>query len=110
MLKASQKRTKRAAFTRGVDVEAAREDGGLVGHDAHAPPAEAREAHHDVGRVVRVHLEEAALVHHRLDEVLDVVGLAGLGGDERVEGRVLPVRRVVGLARRAAPRGCSAGR
>ena len=29
-------------------------------------PAEAREAHHDVGREVRVHLEEAAVVHHRL--------------------------------------------
>ena len=29
-----------------------------------AAPAEAREAHHDVGREVLVHLEEAAVVDH----------------------------------------------
>ena len=62
---------------RGVDVEAAREHRGLVGHDADAAAGEAREAHHDVLGVVGLHLQEAAVVDHPLDEALHVVGTVG---------------------------------
>ena len=43
-------------------------------------PGEAGEADHEVGREVLVHLQEAPVVHHRQQELLDVVGLRGVGG------------------------------
>ena len=63
------------------------------------------------GREVLVDLEEAAVVHDRVDEPLHVVGLGRLRGDEGVEGGVLAVDGVVGRATGGPPRGCSrAGR
>ena len=52
---------------RGVDVEHARERGGLVADDPDSVPTEPREAAHDVLRVRRLDLEERAVVDDRLD-------------------------------------------
>ena len=65
MLKASQKRTKRAALIAALDVEAAGQHQRLVGDDAHrSAPSMRAEADHDVLRVVGLQLEEVAVVDH----------------------------------------------
>ena len=63
MLNASQKRTNRAAFSRGFDVEHAGEVLGLVADDADREPVEPGEADDDVLREVLVHFEELTVVH-----------------------------------------------
>ena len=68
--------------------------GGLVGDDADGLAAEAREADEDVLRVVLLHLEQLAVVDHRADHRVHVVGLVGLPGHEVVEGGVFAVDRV----------------
>ena len=50
MLKALQKRTKRADFVGGVDVERAGQHAGLVGDDADRPALQAAKADDDVRR------------------------------------------------------------
>ena len=79
------------ALGRGVDVERARQEVGLVGHDADAAAVEAGEADDDVARPVAVHLEEVAVVDHCGDDALDVVGLVGIVWHHPVERRVHPV-------------------
>ena len=94
MLKQSQKRTKRAAFHRRVDVERAGEHCRLVGDDADGASVEAREADDDVFRVVLVHFEEVSVVDDWMDYVFDVVGLVRLGGDDLVERGVGAIGRI----------------
>ena len=84
-LKASQVRTNRAAFSRGVDVERAGELHRLVRHHAHRPALDPAEADDDVRREQRLHLEELAVVEHVLDDGVHVVGLVGRVGDEGVQ-------------------------
>ena len=70
---------------------------GLVGHDAHALPAQPRESHHQVLGEVLVDFHKVAVVHDARDDFLDVVGLIRLNRHQRVQGFVAPVRRVRGL-------------
>ena len=89
---------------RGVDVEDAGEEVGLVRDDADRAPAEPREADDEVLREVGVDLEELAVVDDAPDQLLHVVGLVRARGDEGVEGDVLAVARVRALpARRVLP-------
>ena len=66
------------ALERGVDVEAAGQVRGLVGHDPDRPAAEPPEADDEVRREVGLDLEEVPVVEHRPHDVLDVVGLVRL--------------------------------
>ena len=54
MLKASQKRTNRAALTEASISSTPARYARLIGHDADRPPSQPRESHHDVFRVVLV--------------------------------------------------------
>ena len=91
MLKASQKRTKRAPLTRGVDVENAGEKRRLIGDDADGAAVQARKADDEIFREVLVDFEEVAVVDDGVNGVLDVVGLLGIVGDQRVERRVAAI-------------------
>ncbi len=62
MLNASQKRTKRAAFSEDSMSSTPAICDRLVADDADREPAEAREADDDVLREVLLHLEELAVV------------------------------------------------
>ena len=88
------------ALHRGVDVEHAGEERGLVGDDADGAAVHAREADHDVPGPVLVNFEELAIVHHAVDRVLDVVGQVRFGRDDGVECGVHAVDGVVGGAAR----------
>ena len=67
---------------RGVDVEHAGQHLGLVADDADGPAVDAGEPADQVHGPVVVDLEELAVVDHRLDDLLHVVGLVGRGGHE----------------------------
>ena len=96
MLKQSQKRMNRAPLTEALDVERPREHARLVRDDAHAPPGEPREAHDDVPRVMLLDLEQDAPVDDAPgSHSFMSYGLPGSIGDQAVESRLLPVRRVV---------------
>ena len=69
MLKASQKRTKRAPFARCVAVEHAGEIFGLVGHDADGLAVEAGKADDDVLGIVALYLEELTVVDDGTDDL-----------------------------------------
>jgi hypothetical protein len=100
MLKASQKRMKRAAFSAGVDVEHAGQHGGWLA-TMPTSAAEVREAAEDVAGVVRLHLVELAVVHHAPEHVVHVVRLVGVVGDD-VE------QLVVARSRGSSPRRAAA--
>ncbi len=85
-------------LARAVDVEAAGQHHRLVGDDADGRALHAGEADHDVAGVVRLHLEEIALVDDLLDQLLHVVGLVGVGRHQRVERGLVPFGRVGGRA------------
>ena len=110
MLKASQKRTKRARLLRGVDVEHAGQVLRLVADDADRVAVEAREADDDVLREVLVDLEELAVVDDQRDDVAHVVGLLRVVRDDRVERLVHRARGRRRARPAAASRGCSSGR
>src|SRR4030065_86553 len=74
MLKQSQKRTKRAAFTEAL---MSRHPARCAGWLATIPPGRPRgraKADDDVRREARLDLEEVPVVEHRLDDRLHVVG------------------------------------
>ena len=73
---------------RGVDVEGARKLHRVVRDDADRAPLDPAEPHHHVGREEWLDLEELAVVEHRLDDGVHVVGDVGGVRDERVEGPV----------------------
>ena len=89
------------AFHRGVDVQHAGQNRGLIGHDAHGLAAEPRETHDDIFREMLVDLEEIVVVGDGVNHVLDVVGLHGIGGNERIERGI---GAVDGIGSRAARR------
>ncbi len=88
------------ALEGGIHVQGAGEVVGLVGHDAHGPPVEAGEADDQVPGEVLLHLEEVAVVHHGVEDVLHVVGQAGRVGHQGAQGDLGAVG-IVG----AGPRG-----
>ena len=100
MLKASQNRTKRAAFTEASMSSVPGEVRRLVRDDADGAAAEPREADDDVARVVPVHLEERPIVGDRVHEVEHVVGLVRRLRHEAIERLVLAVDRIGRLAPR----------
>jgi hypothetical protein len=95
MLKASQKRTKRAAL---IELLMSRQPGQhqrVVGDDAHRLAFHAGEADHDVLGVLGLQLEEVAVVHRLGDQLLHVVGLVRVVRHQRVEREVHAVGRIV---------------
>ena len=87
MLKASQVRTKRAAFSEAAMSRLPAKCMRLVGDHPDRAALDPAEADHDVLRVQRLHLEE--VLDDGLDDRVDVVGLVGRVGDQRVERAVL---------------------
>ncbi len=99
MVNASQVRTNRAAFSRGVDVQAAGQVHRLVGDHPDGSAGDPAEAGHDVAREPLVDLAEGVVVQDGLDDPVDVVGLVRGVGDEGVEGLVCRADLVVGVGR-----------
>src|SRR5438876_9720418 len=79
---------------RRVDVETPGQVGGLVGHDPHRATAQAPEPDNNVGREVRVNLEEVLVVEHAAQDRLHVVGLVRLLGNDRLQRLVTTVHRI----------------
>jgi len=79
------------ALDRSVVVEHTGQHLGLVGHDAHRAPVEAREADDDVGGEIRLDLEKVMLVRHDPDQRLHVVRLVRIVRQEAVQLGVLAV-------------------
>ena len=105
MLKASQKRTKRAPFCEaGMSRVPARDRGWLATTpDGHA--ADARQRRHQLGGPHGAQLEQLAVVGHGVDDVADVVGggarsrdhARGALGTDRSGGSSLGRRRRLGV-------------
>ena len=104
MLNASQVRTNRAAFSEASMSRRAGELHRLVGDDADRAALDPAEADDDVRREQRLHLEELAVVEHRLDHGVHVVGLVRRVRDQRVERAVEVGDLEVGRARRTTGR------
>ena len=75
-------------LARGVAVEHAGQHHRLIGDDADGAAFHAGEAGDDVAGEGLLDLEEIALVHDLLDQLLHVVGLVRIVGDQRVERRL----------------------
>ena len=101
MLKASQVRTKRAAFAEASMSSTPASCAGWLPTIPTDEAVEAREAADDVLRVVLVDLEELVVVDDQLDDVAHVIRLVRVVRHDRVELRVHPLR-VVASAPRAA--------
>ena len=71
-------------LTGGIDVQDARQYPGLVGDDAYALPTHAGESDEDVFGEILVDFEETVVVDNAPYDVVHVVGLVGLVGDDRV--------------------------
>ena len=100
-MKQSQKRTKRAALMLALMSRTPARKLGWLATMPTERAVEARESDDDVLGVVLVHLEEVAVIDDAGDDVFDVVGQVGLGGDDGVERFVGAVDGVgAGLARR----------
>ena len=81
---------------RGVDVDRAREHLGLVADDAHHVSAQPAQAHDDVLREERLHLEELAAIEHSRHDLAHVVRLVGRLGHHGLQlhvGTLEVVRR-----------------
>ena len=105
MLKALQKRMKRAAL---LDALMSSTPACTAGWFATTPterPSHAREADDDVRRVAGLHLEEVAAVDEARDHLPHVVALLAIDGHEIPDGRVR-VDAAIALDVRAGPRGC----
>ena len=72
----------------GVDVEHTRRDERLVADDADGFAVHAGETHDDVLGKVGLDLEKVAVVDDALNDVLDVVGLGRVGGDDLVKNDI----------------------
>ena len=97
MLKQSQKRTNRAAFARGVDVEHAGQRVRVVGDDADAVAAHMAESDRDIARPLCLDLHELAVVDDLADHAADVVRTGGVGRDDVDEVVELAIGRVAGI-------------
>ena len=82
---------KARGLARGVRVEHARQHHRLVGDEAHRAPGDAAEARDDVLGKGLGNLEEVALVHDFEDQLLHVVGLVRMVGDQRIQRQVDPL-------------------
>ena len=80
-----------------VDIEAAGQHHRLVGDDADRRALHAGKADQDVGRVIRLQLEEVAVIDDLFDQLLHVVGLVRVGRDQRVERGLTAVARIAAL-------------
>ena len=69
----------------GVDVQAACQLGGLVGHDPDAAAFDTPVANDDIGREKLVHFQKFSLVDDADDHLMDVVGRLGRVRDQRVQ-------------------------
>ena len=98
MLKASQVRTKRAAFSEASMSRHAGELHRLVGHDADRAPSTRPKPTMMFGANSALDLEELAVVEHVLDHRVHVVRLVGGVRDQRVEREVVSVLARAGLA------------
>ena len=78
----------------GLDVQTACQHQRLVGYNAYGLAAHAGKANQDVLGVVRLQLEEVAVIHGLEDELLHVIGLVGVAGHQGVERHVGTVGRV----------------
>src|ERR1019366_9356105 len=101
MLKQSQKRTKRAPLMLALMSSTPARKLGWLATMPTGLPWRRGESDDDVAGVIFLHLEEVSVVHHAIDDVLDVVGNVRLGGDECVERLVGAVGGIgASLARR----------
>ena len=82
-------------LARGVAVEHTGEDLGLVGHDADALAVEACEADDDVACKLALYLHELSVVDDGADDLVHVVGLVGVVGDDFVQTVLTTVDGVV---------------
>src|SRR6185437_7511444 len=73
------------ALIRRVDVEHASQHGRLLRDDADRTAIHAGEADDDVARPLRMNLEKAATVDHRLDDQLHVIRLIGVVGNDLIQ-------------------------
>ncbi len=87
-----------------IDIQAARQNHGLIGHHTDRAALHAHEAHHDVAGKVRLDLEKITLIGHLLDQLTNVVGFAGIFGHQGIQGWILAGSGVFGgPAGRALP-------
>ena len=100
MLKASQKRTKRAALERGVDVQDSGQVRRLVGDDADALVGKPREPDDDVAANSSWTSRNSTVVDHVRDQALDVVGLVRVDGNQFGEHFFAAIRGVGAVGRR----------
>ena len=84
-----------SSLARGVAVEYAGVNAGLVGHNANALAVEAGETDDNVARKGTLHFEELTIVHHSRDNLIHIVGHVGVVGDNLVEAIFLAVDGVV---------------
>lgn len=89
MLKQSQVRMNRAAFSEALMSRQPHELGGLVGHDADGAALDAAEADDDVLRVTGLDFQELVLVEDPGDDLVHVVRLVRRIRDQRVELEIL---------------------
>ncbi len=82
------------ALDGGVDVENPGERAGLIAHHSHGMAVQARKAADEVLGPALVHLEELTIVDHVPHDLLHVVGLGRIVGDQGVQLRFLAVRGI----------------
>ena len=73
----------------------------LVGHDTHALSVETGESRDDVLGKLRLHLKEFSIIGQGCDDLIHVVSLVGVVGDDVVQDVLLAVDGVVALCARS---------
>src|SRR5882762_802401 len=73
------------AFHGSVDIENTGKEGRLIADDTDGAAVEARKTHDEILRVMFVDFEEIRIVNNRVNGVLKVIRLLGIGGNEGVE-------------------------
>ena len=79
----------------GVDVQHTGQHLGLVGHDTYADAAHMGEAHDDIAGIILMNLEELAVVHNGVDDLVHIVRLVGAVGNNLVQRVFLAVDGVI---------------
>lgn len=83
-----------------VDIEDSRGYKGLVGNDRNSASAHAAETNDNVLGVVRHDLKELRVIDQTGDDVLDIVGLGRVDGDNLVQRSILAIRGIVSVTDR----------
>ena len=73
ILNASQKRTNRAAFERGIYIQTAGQDGGLVRYDPDGPAVHSREPDDNVLGEMLLDLKEPGIIGNAVDDVPNII-------------------------------------